>query len=188
MVVLCWFGTLLGALALALALSTASAAWTTHHQPLYVFLWVAVITCVVIAVGVPLLYGSRWARFRWMVWRAARRFAKKPPQVTMTAVVNPGSEIGSREFRFTTNKQRRMLITTRSRPAGLRITAPVEASVWAVPSAVQHYGKTIFTVGQFLPTGFVVEDQAPGLAIEGEVSYAELPKPSESGVEGPPGG
>jgi hypothetical protein len=49
-------------------------------------------------------------------------------------------------------------------------------SVWAglLPFDVQHHGKTIFRVDQFLPDGFVITGQSPGLAIEAEVSYSEV--------------
>jgi hypothetical protein len=100
----------------------------------------------------------------------------------MSAVVNPGSAEGSREFSFNTGRQPKRLIPTASRPAGLRITAPFETSVWAgtLPYRVQRHGKTIFRVIEFQPNGFVISDQAPGLTIQGEVSYSDLPpKPQQ---------
>src|SRR5262249_55675157 len=69
------------------------------------------------------------------------------------------------------------LIPTASRPAGLRITAPFETSVWSgqLPYRVQRRGKTIFRVIEFQPNGFIISHQAPGLTIQGEVSYSDLP-------------
>jgi hypothetical protein len=97
-------------------------------------------------------------------------------------VAVPHSAEAQRGFQFITNRLPRRLIRTAARPAGFRITSPVEASVWGsqLPCSVGRYDKTIFRVDEFLADGFVVTDQAPGFTVQGEMSYADLvPPPPE---------
>lgn len=176
---LTWLGTVLGivlgAAALLLAVSVVPGTWVSDHQAAYIFLLVLASLSLLIMLGVLLFAGGRCARFRWKVWRAARR----PPQVVLTAVVTPGSVTGSRDFSFNTGRQPKRLIQTPGRPAGLRIRKPIEVNVWDVPFPVRRCGKTLFRVIEFRPDGFIIADEVRGLGIEGEVSYADPPPPRE---------
>jgi hypothetical protein len=166
-----WIGTLLGAVGLLLALSTVPETWADHHHALYVTLWVITIALLLIATALPLRHVPGWVRIRWKVRRAGRH-----PEQTLDGRMVPDSPTGPRDFMFTTNDEPRRHIRTPPSPVGLRITIPFEATVWnsSVPAAVKRYGKTIFRVTEFLPDGFVIADQSPGLAIRGEISYATL--------------
>lgn len=170
---LTWLGTALGAVGVLLSLTFAPPTFASRHHAIYLLLVVVVIVLLAITVLVPLPYVIGWARFRLMIWRAAR---KHPPRALVGILAIPGSETGNRSIIFTTDTQSRRLITTAARPAGLRFTVPFEANVWAgsLPYNVRRYGKTIFRVDQFLPGGFVIGDQSPGLAVEGEVSYSDV--------------
>jgi hypothetical protein len=173
-----WLGTVLGAVAVLLTLGTLPGTWASHHRILYVFLIVVAVACLVIAVLVPLLRVPGWLRFRWMVWRAS----KKPhPGFYVDKHSVPESPTGKRDFSFVTvPAETPRFIRTAARPAGLRITRPFEASVWGgqLPAPVRHHGQTIFCVTQFMAEGFVIEDQAPGITVEGDVSYSDLPGPA----------
>lgn len=173
-----WFGTVLGAFGALLALSTLPTTWVDGHRAAYVLVWIVAIACLVIMTVLPLYYGYHWALFRWRVWCAGRSFGQKIPTV-MPVSVWPGNPLGERSFVFETDRLPRRVIYTPGRPAGLRITKPFEASVWegSLPARIQHQGKTIFRVIEFLPSGlasgFLIADQAPGIRVEGEVSYTE---------------
>jgi hypothetical protein len=181
---LTWLGTVLGALAALLALSTLPSTWASHHRAAYGLLMVAVVVCLLIAILVALWRVPGWLRFRWMV----RRASKKPfPGSYVDKHAVPESATGKRDFSFVTvpplpgtSEQSPRLVKTAARPAGLRVTKPFEASVWAghLPVAVRHHGKTIFRVTQFVADGFVIEDQAPGITVEGDVSYSDIPDPA----------
>ncbi|MGH3155870.1 MAG: hypothetical protein ACRDNF_04740 [Streptosporangiaceae bacterium] len=132
-VVVGWFGTFLGALALLLALSTAPATWASHHHALYLLLVVSLVICLMIAVVGPLALAIFAGRFWWVVWCASKRphFAihGTPVMVDITAV--PHGPTAQRGFQFVTNRLPRRFIRTPAPPVGLRITRPIEASVWA---------------------------------------------------------
>jgi hypothetical protein len=182
-----WFGTFIGALAVILALSTAPATWSSHHHGLYVLLAVTLVVCLMIAVLGPLALAIIAGRFWLMTWREARRLDAKGPKVG-PMVAWPMHPTGDRRFEFETDRQPRRVVVTASRPAGLRITEPFEATVWEgmLPFSVQRYGKTIFRVIEFMPAGFpsgyVIADQSPGIVVRGEMSYSEYapaPKPPD---------
>jgi len=184
-----WFGTVLGALALILALATVPSTWADHHHGVFLLLVAAVIACLAISVILPGQYGLRWAWFRWKVWRASKRphFAIDGKPVMVDIVASPHSADAPRDFQFVTNRLPRRQFRTPGRPVGLRITAPVEADVWAsqLPRAVGRYGRTIFRVHEFLADGFVITDQASGFTVQGEVAYDAL-IPMPPAVSGPP--
>ncbi len=182
-----WIGTLLGAVALLLALSTLPDTWSSQHRAVYVLLWVVAVACLVIVVILPLRHLPRGARFRWRVWRAARHYRKNPPGAYVTGVSNPVSATGHRDFMFTTNHEDRRVIPTDLRPSALRMTEPVAETIVAasLPYRVRRYGKTVLEVREFLPTGVVISDQSPGLVVRGEIFYSELA--SAQGPPAPPG-
>lgn len=169
-----WLGTALGTVGVILALSTAPVTWSHHHHAVYVLLQFMAVVCLVILVVLPLRHGPGWVRFQWIVWRAARM----PPVGLYDVRVIPQSPTSRRDFSLITDREPRRLIWALGRPAGLRITAPVEVSVWAnsLPFRVHRYGKTIFRVEEFLPTGFVIAEQSPGLRVKGELYYSDLPR------------
>ena len=177
--VLTWFGTVLGAFGVLLTLLFVPATWASHHHAIYIFLVAVVAVCLVIAVIAPLGSVVGWVRFRWMVWRAAIKYRKCPQNFEEGRVSFPHSATARRSFHFFTNAHQRRLMETPARPAGLRISYPVEDSIWDVPYSVRRYGKMIFRVEQFLPNGFVIGAQSPGLLVKGEVSYSDLPEPRD---------
>jgi hypothetical protein len=167
-----WIGTFLGGIGLLLALSTLPATWPDHHHVVYILLWIATVACLAIATVLAVWHIPGWARIRWKVWHAARH----RPTLALEGHLIPDSATGSRDFMFTTDDRPRRQIRTTARPAGLRITSPFEATVAAssLPARVQRYGKTIFRVTEFLPSGIVITDQSPGLEIKGEIYYSAL--------------
>jgi hypothetical protein len=62
-----WIGTVLGAIGILFAASTASTTWTAHHHAMYLALWVLAVACLAIVVVLPLRHGPGWLRFRLMV-------------------------------------------------------------------------------------------------------------------------
>ncbi len=136
----------------------------------------------------PLRHLPHGVRFRWSVWRAARHYRKNPPGAYVTGVSNPVSATGSRDFMFSTNREDRRVIPTDIRPAALRMRVPVADTILAssLPYRVRRYGKTVFEVREFLPTGFVISDQSPGLMVQGEIFYSELVPVRDLPAQSPP--
>ena len=183
-----WIGSLLGAVALLLALSTLPDTWSSQHHAVYVLLWVVVVACLAIVVILPLRHLPHGVRFRWSVWRTARHYRKNPPGAYVTGVSNPVSATGSRDFMFSTNREDRRVIPTDIRPAALRMRVPVADTILAssLPYRVRRYGKTVFEVREFLSTGFVISDQSPGLMVQGEIFYSELVPVRDLPAQSPP--
>jgi hypothetical protein len=141
-----WFGTLLGGVGLVLALSTAPSSWSSSHRDLFLAVVAMAIACLVIAVAVSAIQARGLIRrmlFRHYVRHAAKGRVRRALTLKVQITAIPGSPTGERTITFTTDREKRRLIPTLGRPAGLRITEPFKATVWAnqVPTPVIQYGK-----------------------------------------------
>lgn len=83
----------------------------------------------------------------------------------------PGSSVGARDIRFTTDNRQRRILTTSPNPRGIRFSEPMRQSVSGAPASVRCCGVKVFDIDQFSADGIVISHQRPGIDVEAEVSY-----------------